>query len=141
MGPVGRAVAAFLAASTLAGCGTVSAHGRAYPRRGYGYGYGYDTFRIGADRGYDEGLRHGRRDAYRRAAYRFSDDRAYRRGDFGYRSSFGPRGEYARGFRAGYERGYREGYRSARRYDRYDGYGGHGYGRDRYYKDDPYDRY
>ena len=67
-------------------------------------GYGYDTFRIGLDSGYGEGLREGRRDGDRRHEYRFSNDRRFRHGDAGYRRSFGPRYEYVRGFRAGYER-------------------------------------
>jgi hypothetical protein len=111
---------------------------RGHESRGYGYGYGYDTFRIGLDNGYEEGLREGRRDGERRRDYRFSDDRRFRRGDAGYRRSFGPRHEYVRGFRSGYERGYRAGYEASRRY----AYGrGRGYGRDRYYKDRPYGRY
>lgn len=109
-----------------------------YGSRGYeSRGYGYDTFRIGLDKGYGEGLREGRRDGERRREYRFSNDRRFRRGDAGYRRSFGPRYEYVRGFRAGYERGYRAGYESSTRY----AYGrGYGYGRDRYYKDDRYGR-
>jgi hypothetical protein len=102
---------------------------------GYGYGYGFDTFRIGLDNGYGEGLREGRRDGERRREYRFSNDRRFRRGDAGYRRSFGPRYEYVRGFRAGYERGYRAGYEAATRYAR-----GYGYGRNRYYKDGRYGR-
>jgi hypothetical protein len=103
--------------------------------RGYGY---YDTFRIGLDNGYGEGLREGRRDGERRREYRFSNDRRFRHGDAGYRRSFGPRYEYVRGFRAGYERGYRAGYEASSRHAR-----GYGYGRNRYYKDDRYrrDRY
>ena len=116
---------------TAACAGSACAHDGYYGGRGarYGYGYGRETFRIGADRGYEEGLRHGRHDGARRAGYRLSDDRRYRRGDAGYRRAFGPRHEYVRGFRSGYERGYRDGYESARR-------GRHGY-RDRYYKTDP----
>jgi hypothetical protein len=108
--------------------------GRRHEPRGYGYGYGPGTFRIGLDYGYGEGLREGRRDGERRREYRFSNDRRFRRGDAGYRRSYGPRHEYIRGFRAGYERGYRAGYEAARRhargYDRYRKPGG--YGRYRY---------
>ncbi len=99
-------------------------------------GYGYDTFRIGLDYGYSEGVREGRRDGERRREYRFSNDRRFRRADHGYRRSFGPRHEYARGFRAGYERGYRAGYETAIRYARGYGYSRYSktgrYGRDRY---------
>jgi hypothetical protein len=122
--------------------GADDSHSRGrYGSRGYGdrygYGYGYDTFRIGLDNGYEEGLREGRRDGDRRRDYRFSNDRRFRRGDAGYRRSFGPRHEYVRGFRAGYERGYRAGYEASRRY----AYGRYGYGRNRYSKDRPYGRY
>lgn len=109
-----------------------------YEHRGYGRG-GYDTFRIGRDYGYGEGLREGRRDGERRHEYRFSNNRRFRNGDAGYRRSFGSRYEYVRGFRSGYERGYRAGYESSIRYARGRGYGyGGGYyktgrhGRDRY---------
>lgn len=106
----------------------------AYYRGRYGsHGYGYEAFRIGLDNGYGEGLREGRRDGERRREYRFSSDRRFRRGDAGYRGSFGPRYEYVRGFRAGYERGYRAGYEASRRYA---SGRGDGYGRTRYYKDD-----
>ena len=132
---VGWAVAAALGASTFTGTAMARDHAIA---RG---GYGYDTFRIGLDRGYEEGLARGRHDGRRGGGFRFSDDRAYRRGDSGYRSFFGPRYEYARGFRAGYERGYRRGYQSARGYGGYDRYGRDGDGRDRYFKDDPYGGY
>ena len=63
---------------------------------------------------FDEGYRLGTRDG-RAAGYRdlgkpyranFWDDGRYRRGDYGYRRHFGPRPEYARGYRAGYEDGY-----------------------------------
>jgi hypothetical protein len=96
--------------------------------------YGYDTFRIGADNGYGEGLREGRRDGARGREYRFSRDSKFRHGDSGYRRAFGPKYEYVQGFRAGYVRGYRAGYESATRY----AYGRYGYGRDRYGKSSRY---
>lgn len=143
MKPGAWAVAAVLAAAFTQNAVAADdgySRGR-YRSRGYesrGYGYGYDTFRIGLDNGYAEGLREGRRDGERRREYRFSNDRRFRNGDAGYRRSFGPRYEYVRGFRAGYERGYRAGYEGASRY----AYGrGYGYGRNRYYKDDPYRRH
>lgn len=132
------AVAAVLAAAFTT---TVAAddgyyRGR-YGSRGYERGYGYDSFRIGLDNGYGEGLREGRKDGERRREYRFSNDRRFRRGDAGYRRSFGPRYEYVRGFRAGYERGYRAGYESSIRYayGRDYGYGDHRYRKDRYGRD------
>lgn len=102
------------------------------------YGYGYDTFRIGADNGYGEGLREGRHDGERRREYRFSHDRKFRNGDAGYRRGFGPKFEYVRGFRAGYERGYRAGYESSTRYAHGRDYG---HGRDRYTKEGRNGRY
>jgi len=106
-----------------------------YRSRGYATRrYTYDTFRIGADYGYAEGLREGRRDGERRRGYHFSSDRRFRHGDAGYQRSFGPRYEYVRGFRAGYERGYRAGYEQSLRYARGRGYSrysrpGYGWGR------------
>ena len=127
------AVAAVLAAAFA---GAAVADDGYYRGRHGSRGYGYDTFRIGLDNGYGEGLREGRGDGERHREYRFSDDRRFRRGDAGYRRSFGPRYEYVQGFRAGYERGYRAGYEASVRYAR-----GYGHGRDRYYKDDRYRRY
>lgn len=130
------AVAAVLAAVTGSAAADDGYYRGRYGSRGYeSRGYGYDTFRIGLDNGYGEGLREGRRDGERRREYRFSNDRRFRSGDHGYRRSFGPRYEYVRGFRSGYERGYRAGYEASTRYAR-----GYGYGRNRYYKDDRYGR-
>lgn len=127
------AVAAMLAAFTASAAADDGYYrGRSGSR---GYGYGRETFRIGLDKGYSEGLREGRRDGERHRGYRFSDDRRFRRGDAGYRRSFGPRYEYVQGYRSGYERGYRAGYEASRRYAYRRGYGG-----DRYYKDDGYRR-
>ncbi len=126
------AVAAVLAAAFA---GSAAADDGYYRGRYDSRRFGYDTFRIGLDYGYGEGLREGRRDGERRRDYRFSNDRRFRHGDAGYRRSFGPKYEYVRGFRAGYERGYRAGYEASIRYAR-----GYGYGRDRYYKDDRYGR-
>lgn len=126
------AIALVVAVSGAAAADDGYYRGRRYEPRGYGHGYGQGTFRIGLDYGYGEGLREGRRDGERRREYRFSDDRRFRRGDAGYRRSYGPRHEYVRGFRAGYERGYRAGYEAASRHAR-------GYGR--YTKPGRYGRY
>jgi hypothetical protein len=125
---------AITAVLALASTGAAAADDGYYRGGPYGgargrYAYGYDTFRIGADNGYGEGLREGRRDGERRREYRFSRDSKFRHGDSGYRREFGPKFEYARGFRAGYERGYRAGYEASTRYA-----SGRGYGRDRYGK-------
>jgi hypothetical protein len=132
---MGAWVAALVLAAASAGTAAADDDRGRYEPRGYGRG-GYDTFRIGLDYGYGEGLREGRRDGERRHEYRFSNDRRFRNGDAGYRRSFGPRYEYVRGYRSGYERGYRAGYESSIRY----AYGGYGNGR-QYYKTGRYGRY
>jgi hypothetical protein len=108
-------------------------------RRG-GYRDDRATYRFGFERGYEEGLHHGRRDANKRVDFNFWHDRTYRNADAGYRRDFGPRFEYASGFRSGYEQGYREAYRLGRfgrdghrggYNDRYD----NDYGRRRSYPD------
>jgi hypothetical protein len=86
-------------------------------RRGYGRG----TFDFGYERGYHEGAKDGSGDVRSHRRFGFRHDSTYRDADDGYRSSYGPRREYERGFRRGYEEGYRRAYAS-RRYDdrRYD---------------------
>lgn len=71
-----------------------------------------DTFRIGRERGYHEGLEHGAKDARRNRGFDFAHSGDYRHGDHGYRRHFGPRHVYAAGFRDGYADGYRRGYRT-----------------------------
>lgn len=77
-------------------------------------------------RGYERGLRDGRREGVSDARHRDWDpvwqDRRYRAGDPGYRRSYGPRPVYVAGYRDGFERGYRSAFPSVRgRYDRRDG--------------------
>lgn len=86
---------------------------------GHGY-HGRDTYRIGYQRGYEDGLDRGRQDADRRNDFNMWRDRNYRNGDAGYHSGHGQRGEYASGYRNGYEQGYRQGYRQERRFRRGD---------------------
>jgi hypothetical protein len=105
-------------------------------RYGYGYnGYGYnrDTFRIGYERGVQDGAEHGRHDGWRNESFDFVHDRRYRCGDAGYHRDFGPKDVYVNGYRRGYEEAYRSAYRDARheRYDR----------DDHYDRDDRYRRY
>jgi hypothetical protein len=100
--------------------------------RGYG-GRGYDRGdRIAFEKGYEEGLEDGRKDRDRRRRFDPARHDEYRDGDHGYRERYGPRYEYVRGFRSGYLRGYRDGF-DVRRYGRT--------ARDRYGRDDRYDRY
>jgi hypothetical protein len=98
-------------------------------RRG-SYGRSSFTFERGYDRGYHEGAKDGARDG-RSRHFNLYRDGTYRDGDQGYRSSYGPRWEYTRGFRRGYEEGYRRGFSSRRR---------HGYDDDRYGNRDYRDR-
>jgi hypothetical protein len=92
-----------------------------------------DAYRIGHDKGYQDGLE---RAVKGRAAGREQDlarDPRYRKGDAGYKKAFGPRQEYIAGYRDGYEQAVRGG---GRRSDPYD-YGRDGrYGRER---DDDFD--
>jgi hypothetical protein len=75
--------------------------------------YGRDAYRLGYQRGREDGFEHGARDARRRRSLDFAHDKEYRRGDAGYRRSYGPKPVYANGYRRGYEEGYRRAYRSA----------------------------
>ncbi len=60
--------------------------------------------------GFDEGLRHGERDARDRRSAAFDRDREYRNADGGYRRGYGDREIYRRAFRDGYQAGYRQGF-------------------------------
>lgn len=80
---------------------------------GYDHGHRGDAYRIGYERGRNDGFEEGVKDARRHDRYDFADEGAYRCGDRGYRHEFGPRHRYAAGFREGFEQGYRRGYRSA----------------------------
>jgi len=113
-----------LAAMVFPSCASFADHGH--------YRYGdrgrRDAFRVGYDRGYQEGRRHGLRDSSRHEDFNFWHDSRYRRADLGYRGWQGSRIDYRRGFRSGYERGYRAAFSAHRHHDgcrdadRYDGY-------------------
>jgi hypothetical protein len=75
------------------------------------------AYRAGYDRGRDDGLREGQRDGRRHEAFSFWDETRYRR--CGYQPSYGPRGEYAAGYRRGFEDGYARGYDASYRCDRH----------------------
>jgi hypothetical protein len=78
----------------------------------------YSAFDEGYRLGYNDGRNAGHRDLGRSYRRNFWEDGRYRRGDYGYRRHYGPRSEYAAGYRDGYERGYderRSGDRSYRR--------------------------
>ena len=96
------------------------------------------TFGYGFDRGFREGQDKGIGDARSRRAFDPSRHGAWRDTDKGYRSSYGPRPQYERGYRSGFEQGYRSAF------DTYYGRGRNGndpYGRYGYDPYGPYDRY
>lgn len=101
--------------------------------------YGYaDTYRMGYDRGFEDGLKHGVKDRSRGDDYSLIHDSRYRKGDAGYKKSYGPRQEYIAGYRDGYEQAVRHGDRTARN-GRVRGGGRDGWRRDPSDRDDPYD--
>lgn len=96
----------------------------------------YSDARRGAfDNGYREGLKEGEKDARRGDRFEFRDERAFRRGDKGYRRHYGDRERYRHLFRSGFAEGYADAFqrlnvRSNRRWGRNDRYRGNvGYGR------------
>jgi hypothetical protein len=100
----------------------------------------------GFDRGYSDGVKHGRKDGDKGRSFNVRRDDDFRDADNGYHREYGPRYEYSTGYRDGYQEGYRRGYAEySRGYygrGRYrdDGYGRDGYGRDRYDDRDIYER-
>lgn len=67
----------------------------------------------GYQQGYDRGVRAGSDDLRRGAAFDFSINVDFRRGDYGYRPQYGNRDRYRSDFRRGFEAGYQAGYRRA----------------------------
>jgi hypothetical protein len=65
---------------------------------------------VAQDEGYRLGLEAGLSDRRRGDAFNFTNESAYRHGDFGYRSEYGSRDRYREDFRTGFAAGYREGY-------------------------------
>jgi flagellar biosynthesis/type III secretory pathway protein FliH len=88
--------------------------------------------RLAYDNGYREGVTEGERDARRRDAFNYQDERTWQRADKGYHRSFGDRERYEQSFRVGYSAGYSDGYR---RYGGNPGYGSNG-NRGGYYPND-----
>jgi len=72
--------------------------------------YVADTFRIGYERGVQEGYDRGRDDGRHHDRFDFWREKRYRCGDSGYHRSYGPKDDYVRGYREGFERGYRRAY-------------------------------
>ena len=116
-------------------------HGRGARARDDRYSH---AARIASERGYEDGLKRGRRDGDHRDRFDPTRDGKYRDGDRGYKSSYGPRYEYVRAYRRAFEQGYRDGfapYYASGRYGSYSRDGGY-YSRDgRSYARYPFDAY
>ncbi|MEO7189806.1 MAG: hypothetical protein ABI051_01970 [Vicinamibacterales bacterium] len=65
---------------------------------------------VAYNQGYDRGLNAGVEDVRRGDQYKFTDESDYKKGDVGYRSTYGNRDRYRDDFRRGFEAGYRVGY-------------------------------
>jgi hypothetical protein len=86
----------------------------------------YESRRVAYENGYREGLKTGEKNARKRAAFEYRNEKAWQRADKGYHRTFGDRDRYRQSFRAGFETGYSEAYRrTAGNY----GYGAYGSGR------------
>src|ERR1700733_1761532 len=72
------------------------------------YRHAMTAFDEGYRRGLSDGQWAGRHDHGRPYRQSFWDDARYRRGDYGYRLEYGPRGEFSDGYRTGYEGGDRD---------------------------------
>lgn len=81
------------------------------------------------DAGYREGVTLGQQDRGRNAQPNVRGNNVYKRGDLGYRASYGNRIQYRTQFRDGLERGYADGYGRSQ----YDGFVGNGGGNTRGY--------
>lgn len=107
-----KSIKAFLLAFAMVmGLGTVAlAHDEHQDNnRRWGRDRNADAQEYGYHNGYRDGFRHGQVDRSRRAGYD-RNDKNYRRGDNGYQSHMGPRGQYRKGFREGYKEGYDDAY-------------------------------
>lgn len=71
----------------------------------------YESRQVAYDNGYREGIKEGERDAKRRDAFNYQDERTWQRADKGYRRSYGDPVRYQQTFRTGYAAGYSDGYR------------------------------
>lgn len=109
-------------------------YGRGARARDDRYSY---VARIASEKGYEDGLKRGRRDGDHRDRFDPTRDGKYRDGDHGYRSSYGPRYEYVRAYRRAFEEGYRDGFAPYAANGRGRYRNGGSYGRDGYYRGDP----
>src|SRR3970282_2003036 len=77
-------------------------------------GSGFDnTYRIGYEKGLEGGQKSGGKARSKGDEYSLIHDSKYRKGDAGYKKSYGPKQDYIAGYRDGYEQAYRSGYRAA----------------------------
>ena len=78
----------------------------------------HDAYRLGQDRGEEDGRSAGWEDGRNDRRFNIDHDPRYRRGTDGYRPSFGSRRAYISGYQEGFERAYRRGFEAGRRRDR-----------------------
>lgn len=100
-------IAPLLLSAALAVPGSASAQG----------GY-YDDRRVAYDEGFREGLKEGEKDARHGDSFYFQDERAFQRGDKGYKRQYGDRERYRQVFRNAFADGYANGYRRLAGYGR-----------------------
>jgi len=101
--------------------------------------YGYeDAYRIGHDRGFEDGQKRATKDRSRGDGRDLIHDSKYRKGDAGYKKAYGSRQDYIAGYRDGYEQAVRRGSRTADD-GRVRGGGRGGWSREPAERDDPYD--
>ena len=72
---------------------------------------------VAFDAGYRDGVTLGEQDQTRRTHGDYRQSLAYRKGDYGYRASYGDRAEYQQRFRDGFDRGYQDAYGRSRYLD------------------------
>jgi hypothetical protein len=82
----------------------------AYAQQPWNGSYAPRFTQVAQDEGYRLGLEAGLSDRRQGDAFNFTNESAYRRADFGYRSEYGSRDRYREDFRTGFAAGYREGY-------------------------------
>jgi hypothetical protein len=81
-----------------------------YPDYGRRGGYS-EAWQRGMERGYRDGVDHGRSDFRKKRSFDPGRHDDFRDADDGYKSSYGDKREYQSAYRRGFEDGYRQGYR------------------------------
>jgi flagellar biosynthesis/type III secretory pathway protein FliH len=77
----------------------------------YGRRVSSQAWERGMERGYRDGMEHGRSDFRKRRSFDPNRHDDFRDADDGYKSSYGDKREYQSAYRRGFEDGYRQGYR------------------------------